>query len=144
MDELRDFVIVQRPGMVPDRKGPCADKKHLEDMLRELYEIYPDCTCTVIELPHTSYPQSGREWLDMYGDKRRKKLPRPRMEKFRGLLLWTLYHHQGGSSDIGQPIRRALGIGQHDHMTPEQIEAGRAAAMPANAKVSGVPHHETE
>ena len=66
-------------------------------------------------------------------------------EKFRGLLLWTLYHHQGGSSDIGQPIRRALGIGQHDHMTPEQIEAGRAAAdMPANAELCGGPSGPSE
>lgn len=49
-------------------------------------------------------------------------------ERFRGLLLWTLYHHQGANSDIGQPIRRALGIGRHDRLTPEQIESGRAAA----------------
>lgn len=55
-------------------------------------------------------------------------------DDMRGLLLWTLYHHQGGSSDIGQPIRRALGIGQHDRLTDEQIAAGKsAAAMPANA-----------
>jgi hypothetical protein len=26
-------------------------------------------------MPRTSYPQSGREWIDMYGDKRRKPLP---------------------------------------------------------------------
>ena len=38
------------------------------------------------------------------------------------LLLWTLYNHQGGKSDIGQPIRRLLGIGQHDHLTAEQIK----------------------
>jgi len=49
-------------------------------------------------------------------------------ETKRGLLLWALYHHQGGSSGVGQPIRRALGIGQHDAMTPEQIrDAARAA-----------------
>ena len=55
------------------------------------------------------------------------------VEAMRALLLWTLYHHQGGSSDIGQPIRWALGIGQHDRMTDEQIAEGKAAAkMPAN------------
>ena len=49
-------------------------------------------------------------------------------EHKRGLLLWALYHAQGGSSPVGQPIRRHLGIGQHDHMTPEQIgDAARAA-----------------
>lgn len=75
MEELRNYVIVQRPGVAPDRKGPFANHKHLEDMLRELDKQYPDCTCTVIELPCTSYPQSGREWVAMYGDKRPKKLP---------------------------------------------------------------------
>lgn len=133
MEEMRDFVIVQRTGMVPYRKGPLANKQHIESMLRELYEIYPDCTCTVINMPAESYPQSGREWLDMYGDKRRKKLPRPSMAKWRGLLLWALYHHQGASSEIGQPIRRALCIGQYDHLTAEQIaEAKTAAGLPAN------------
>lgn len=48
--------------------------------------------------------------------------------ELRGLLLWSLYHHQGGSSTIGQPIRKALGIGQHDRMTPEQIEEAQIAA----------------
>jgi hypothetical protein len=42
------------------------------------------------------------------------------------LLLWALYHHQGGKSDVGQPIRRLLGIGQHDDLTDEQI---RTAAL---------------
>src|SRR5574337_2107222 len=53
--------------------------------------------------------------------------------RLRGLMLWTLYHHQGASSEIGQPIRRALGIGQYDRMTAEQIATGKTAAgMPAN------------
>lgn len=47
------------------------------------------------------------------------------------LLLWALYHHQGGSSEVGQPIRRALGIGQYDPLTPSQIEMAKSAAMPA-------------
>lgn len=41
-------------------------------------------------------------------------------------LLWTLYHHQGGSSHIGQPIRKLLGIGQHDRLTNEQIAQAKA------------------
>lgn len=45
----------------------------------------------------------------------------------RGLLLWVLYHHQGGSSPVGQTIRRALGIGQFDHLTPEQVRAATIA-----------------
>ena len=41
-------------------------------------------------------------------------------------LLWTLWHHQGGSSHIGQPIRKLLGIGQHDRLTDEQIAEAKA------------------
>ncbi len=45
----------------------------------------------------------------------------------RGLLLLALYHHQGGSSIVGQSIRRFLGIGQHDHLTPGQIAQAKDA-----------------
>ncbi len=45
----------------------------------------------------------------------------------RDLLLWALYHAQGGSSRVGQAIRRHLGIEQHAHLTAEQIQdAARA------------------
>lgn len=74
-EEDPQYIIVHRPGLVPDRKGPFYTDKQIENMLRGLYEIYPDCICTVISMPHTSYPQSGREWIAMYGDKRRRPLP---------------------------------------------------------------------
>ena len=48
-------------------------------------------------------------------------------DQMRGLLLWVLYHHQGGSSTIGQPIRKLLGIGEHDHMTRQQVEKAQIA-----------------
>lgn len=51
-----------------------------------------------------------------------------RVRELEDLLLWVLYHHQGGASHIGQPIRRALGIGPYADMTREQIERGKAAA----------------
>jgi hypothetical protein len=43
-------------------------------------------------------------------------------------LLWVLYRHQGGSSPVGQPIRRYLGMGEHEHLTPQQIRAARSWA----------------
>lgn len=49
------------------------------------------------------------------------------IERARALLLLALYHHQGGSSVVGQSIRRFLGIGQHDHLTPEQIAQAKSA-----------------
>ena len=39
----------------------------------------------------------------------------------RAALVWVLYHHQGGSSPVGQPIRFALGMGAHEPLTPSQI-----------------------
>ena len=39
----------------------------------------------------------------------------------RAALLWVLWHHQGGSSPVGQPIRFALGMGQHDRMNDHQL-----------------------
>lgn len=49
----------------------------------------------------------------------------PKRLQMEAALLWTLYHHQGGSSPIGQPIRRLLGIGQHDPLTAEQLEQAK-------------------
>jgi len=49
------------------------------------------------------------------------------LRKIRGLLLWSLYHHQGGSSTIGQPIRKILGIEEYAVMTHEQIEEAQIA-----------------
>jgi hypothetical protein len=40
-------------------------------------------------------------------------------------LLWVLWHHLGASSQVGQPIRRYLGMGQHDRMTSEEVEAAQ-------------------
>lgn len=50
----------------------------------------------------------------------------PERQNAEAALLWTLYHHQGASSEIGQPIRKLLGIGQHDRLTDEQITEAKA------------------
>jgi hypothetical protein len=47
----------------------------------------------------------------------------------RAALLWVLWHHQGGSSPVGQPLRFALGMGQHGALNDHQVaEAKRWAA----------------
>lgn len=43
----------------------------------------------------------------------------------RAALLFALWHHQGASSPVGQPIRAMLGIGEHDHLDQEQLTAAR-------------------
>jgi hypothetical protein len=36
-------------------------------------------------------------------------------------LCFALWHHMGASSSIGQPIRKMLGLGQHDHLSAFQF-----------------------
>ena len=50
-------------------------------------------------------------------------------EELKAAALWVLYHHQGGLSPIGQPIRRLLGIGQWDDLTDEQMATVEKFAM---------------
>lgn len=56
------------------------------------------------------------------------------MKEMRGLLLFALWHHQGGSSEVGQPIRKFLGIGEYDHLTQEQIAEAKEAVRKLEAK----------
>jgi len=47
----------------------------------------------------------------------------------RAAIAWVLWHHQGASSAIGQPLRFALGMGAHDELGEARIaEAKRYAA----------------
>ena len=57
------------------------------------------------------------------------------VQQMHGLLLWALYHHQGASSPVGQPIRRALGIDEHARLTAKQVTLAKQAAgsLPFNA-----------
>lgn len=82
------WIVVQRQGFSAVRKGPLVDSKHTEQMLRELYELHPDCICTVIEFDHAEYPEDGREWISIYGDGRRKKpAPSPDFKAQRDALM---------------------------------------------------------
>lgn len=56
----------------------------------------------------------------------------------RAALLFALWHHQGGSSQIGQSIREMLGMGQFDRLSDADIEAAKSfAPQPAEAKQQG-------
>lgn len=53
----------------------------------------------------------------------------------RAALLWVLWHHQGGSSPVGQPIRFALGMGRHEHLSDWQVaEAKRWGELRGEVK----------
>lgn len=43
----------------------------------------------------------------------------------RAALLWVLWHHQGAHSDVGQPIRFALGMGRHERLSDAQVAQAR-------------------
>ena len=45
----------------------------------------------------------------------------PISEDVKSCLLFSLFHHQGSHSKIGQPIRYALGIGKFDELNDEQL-----------------------
>jgi hypothetical protein len=58
----------------------------------------------------------------------------------RAALLWVLWHHQGSSSKVGQPIRFALGMGAHDHLNDHQVaEAKRWASISRNSMLDAAP-----
>lgn len=64
----------------------------------------------------------------------------PRLdENVRAALLYVLWHHQGGSSPVGQPIRRMLGIGQYDRMTPDQCDIARRVQSALSASAEPPP-----
>lgn len=56
----------------------------------------------------------------------------------RAALLFALWHHQGGSSPVGQPIREILGIGRFDRLSDADIDAAKSfAPPPVEAKQQG-------
>ncbi len=55
----------------------------------------------------------------------------------RAAIAWVLWHHLGGSSPVGQPLRFALGMGQHDRMTDHQVAEAKRFAAWAGATSEG-------
>lgn len=59
----------------------------------------------------------------------------------RAMLLNVLWHHQGGSSQVGQPIRRLLGIKPHARLNDEELAEAKwidgLLAAPAQAEQRG-------
>lgn len=62
-DEFPTWVLLLRPGMAPQRKGPFHSDEFVASMVRDCARIYPDSTTVVLDGPVTMYPVSGKEWL---------------------------------------------------------------------------------
>lgn len=123
-----------QPGLMiqPERIAVRIDFKSvaaldaLEQQLRFLREdSFPDSLAT----PAADQFHDAAEMVPEFSD------------SARAALLWVLWHHQGGSSPIGQPIRFALGIGQHERLSDWQVaEAkrwGELRGEPKTAKCDG-------
>lgn len=46
-----------------------------------------------------------------------------RIDALEAGCLHALRHHQGGSSEVGQPLRKLLGIGRFDSLPKQKIES---------------------
>ncbi|WP_313447433.1 hypothetical protein [Pseudomonas sp.] len=60
----------------------------------------------------------------------------------RAAIAWVLWHHLGGSSPVGQPLRFALGMGQHQRMTDQQIAEAKRFAAWAGASTEAFHQHK--
>ena len=59
----------------------------------------------------------------------------------RAALLWVLWHHQVGSSPVGQPIRYALGMGANEHLNAHQVNEAKRWASIAGSHTSDFRAH---
>ena len=54
-------------------------------------------------------------------------------------LCFVLWRHQGGSSTIGQPIRKMLDLGPHDHMDKDEIAGAKRVQSALEAQRKPLP-----
>ncbi len=66
-----------------------------------------------------------KAWQAAISEQPREEMSPEFTDSARDALLWVLWHHQGGSSPIGQPIRFALGMGAHDRLSEPQINRAK-------------------
>ena len=108
-----------------------AMKQALE-AIQDLQGYRPDID-KAIETLHTAIQQAESEPVEISPEF---------TDTARAALLWVLWHHQGGSSPVGQPIRYALGMGAHDHLNDHQvIEAERWASITGAQTSEFHTHH---
>ena len=97
----------------------CEEKGHLENC-PDLIEPYQAFDYQPITTPPAAQPAPVQEPVEMSPEF---------TDTARAALLWVLWHHQGGSSPVGQPIRFALGMGAHERLSAKNIaEAKRWAS----------------
>ncbi|SEF82108.1 hypothetical protein [Halopseudomonas aestusnigri] len=103
----RSLVGLKKYGVTTER-----DDLTLNEWLQHLLEELLDAANYVQAAMNNAAPDTFAQRFSMY----------------EGMLLWILYHHQGGKSTIGQPIRRLLGIKQHAPLSAMQVQHAEAVA----------------
>ena len=111
-------MVPRRDDTVIDRRtGRCHDAQRYRDFAADLLSARAQPTPPAVAEPTELSPDFT--------------------DTARAALLWVLWHHQGGSSPVGQPIRFALGMGKHDRLNEHQLaEAKRWERLhPVNPSV---------
>ena len=98
-----------------------------QEALRQGDEALADTQRTIIEAAERrGYERGKQDALRQSGEAVEMS---PEFTDFaRGAIAWVLYHHQGGSSPVGQPLRVALGMGEHDRLGDELIAHAKLCA----------------
>jgi hypothetical protein len=72
------------------------------------------------------YPKEGTVLLCATPPAKPERVQEPvEPSNVKAALCFALWHHMGASSQIGQPIRKMLGLGQHDHLSAFQFSEAR-------------------
>ncbi|WP_181977874.1 hypothetical protein [Pseudomonas abyssi] len=113
----RSLVGLKKYGVTTERNDLTTERNDLtlNDWLQHLLEELLDAANYVQAAMNNAAPACPAEHMH------------------KGMLLWILYHHQGGKCPIGQPIRRVLGIEQHAALTTEQVRYAVTVARMAGA-----------
>ncbi|MGY8811458.1 MAG: hypothetical protein ACKVK5_10530 [Pseudomonadales bacterium] len=128
----RSIAGLEKYGVTTER-GDLTLNQWLQHLLEELLDGANYIQAAMANNPALTDPPDATS-LTLAYDYERLEYTNQRMT---GMLLWVLYHHQGGSSRTGLAIRSALGIEEHVALSAEQVKhatnVARQCGVPDNA-----------
>ena len=131
---------VAQSAELAEQQGVDAVDDQLLDELRDVEDYFNDVDPNPI---HLATVQAAISALAARQPGRRSRWKSPEFtDTARAAIAWVLWHHQGGSSPVGQPLRFSLGMGQHDRMTDHQIAEAKRFAEWAGATTEGFHRHK--
>lgn len=113
----------------PAQQEPVAWRVKVETKLRDGsvdfgYQLRNERLSKYDEPLYTSPPAAKQELVEMSPEF---------TDTARSALLWVLWHHQGGRSPVGQPIRFALGMSANERLNDWQISEAKRWAKQTNS-----------